>query len=51
MDYLRDRGLAETTVEYKLGLIRYLELGFILWDSELIRIYIRDAMNMMIFLW
>ena len=39
--YLRGRGLAETTIEYKLRLIRYLELRFNLYDSESIREHIK----------
>ncbi len=40
-DYLKDKGLAETTIEYKLGLIRYLELRFNLYESEAIREHIK----------
>ena len=41
--YLRARRLADTTVEYKLRLIRHLELRFNLWDTESIKDYIRDG--------
>ena len=42
-EYLKDRRLAETTIEYKLRLVRHLELRFNLWDTESIRNYITDA--------
>ena len=41
--YLRERGLAVTTIKYKVGLIRHLELRFNLWESDVIRNYIRDV--------
>ncbi len=41
--YLKGKGLAETTIESKLLLIRHLELRYNLWDTESIRNYIRDA--------
>jgi integrase len=40
--YLRGKGLAETTIGYKLRLIRHLELRFNLWDSDSIKQYIRN---------
>ena len=40
-EYLQERGLAKTTIEYKLRLIRYLEIRFNLWDSEAIREHIK----------
>ena len=40
-DYLKDRGLASTTIESKLCMVRHLELRFNLWDSEAIREYIK----------
>ena len=42
-EYLRDRRLAVTTIEYKLKLIRHFEIRFNLWDTDSIRNYIRDA--------
>ena len=41
LEFLHDRELAETTIETKLRLIRYLELRFNLWDTESIREHIK----------
>ncbi len=41
--YLKGKGLAATTIEAKLALIRHLELRYNLYDTENIRNYIRDA--------
>ena len=41
-EYLRDRRLADTTIEYKLRLIRHLELRFNLWESDTIREYLKN---------
>jgi integrase len=41
--HLKGRGLQPTTIESKLALIRHLELRYNLYDTENIRIYIRDA--------
>ena len=42
-EYLSEKGLAETTIEAKLLLIRYLEKHFNLWDSEAIKEHIRTV--------
>jgi hypothetical protein len=42
-DRLEDKRLAPSTVEYKLRLIRHLELRFNLYDMESIREYIKRA--------
>jgi len=41
-EFLKAKGLAPTTISYKIGLIRHLELRFNLWDSEIIKEYIRN---------
>ena len=40
--YLREKELAETTIQYKLTQIKYLEKRFNLWDFEGIRKHIRE---------
>ena len=40
-EYLREKELAETTIEYKLRLIRHLELRFNLWNGDSIKQYLR----------
>jgi hypothetical protein len=40
--YLKGKGLAETTIRYKLRLIQHLELRFNLWNAKAIRNYIRN---------
>ena len=41
-EFLKAKELAPTTISYKIGLIRHLELRFNLWDSEIIKEYIRN---------
>jgi len=36
-EFLKAKELAPTTISYKIGLIRHLELRFNLWDSEIIK--------------
>jgi hypothetical protein len=42
-DFLKDKELAPTTIKYKIGLIRYLELRFNLWDAESIKSHIKSV--------
>ncbi|MCK4827654.1 hypothetical protein KA005_68635, partial [bacterium] len=41
-EYLHEKGLAETTIEYKLRLIRYLELRLNRYDSDSIKEHLRN---------